>query len=118
MAGAGLLSLLDDVASFLDDVAAMTKVAAKKTAGVIGDDLALNAQQVGGVSAERGVSAAVAVELVHNFSLLHDDIMDGDTERRHRATQEGHHAPGVADEHLAPGPHGQIDDLWATRLTS
>ena len=35
---------------------------------------------------ERGVPAAVAVELVHNFSLLHDDIMDGDTERRHRPT--------------------------------
>ena len=35
---------------------------------------------------ERGVTAAVAVELVHNFSLLHDDIMDGDTERRHRPT--------------------------------
>src|ERR1700722_20061379 len=39
-----------------------------------------------GVAPERGVSAAVAVELVHNFSLLHDDIMDGDTERRHRPT--------------------------------
>ena len=45
----------------------------------------LSAEAVGGTP-ESGVSAAVAVELVHNFSLLHDDIMDGDTERRHRAT--------------------------------
>src|ERR1700742_3731871 len=48
--------------------------------------LALLSARAAGVSAERGVSAAVAVELVHNFSLLHDDIMDGDTERRHRPT--------------------------------
>ena len=48
MAGASLLALLDDIATILDDVAVMTKVAAKKTAGVLGDDLALNAQQVAG----------------------------------------------------------------------
>src|SRR6185437_9160407 len=48
--------------------------------------LSLLSARAAGVSAERGVSAAVAVELVHNFSLLHDDIMDGDTERRHRST--------------------------------
>jgi len=48
-----LLVLLDDIASILDDVSLMTKVAAKKTAGVLGDDLALNAQQVSGVKAER-----------------------------------------------------------------
>jgi predicted DNA repair protein MutK len=53
MAGASLLTLLDDIAAVLDDVALMTKVAAKKTAGVLGDDLALNAQQVSGVRAER-----------------------------------------------------------------
>jgi uncharacterized protein len=53
MAGASLLVLLDDIASVLDDVALMTKTAAKKTAGVLGDDLALNAQQVAGVRAER-----------------------------------------------------------------
>ena len=53
MAGASLLALIDDIASVLDDVALMTKVAAKKTAGVLGDDLALNAQQVSGVRAER-----------------------------------------------------------------
>src|ERR1700689_3960815 len=48
--------------------------------------LALLSARAAGVSAERGVMVAVAVELVHNFSLLHDDIMDGDTERRHRPT--------------------------------
>ena len=48
--------------------------------------LALLSVRAAGEPAERGVPAAVAVELVHNFSLLHDDIMDGDTERRHRPT--------------------------------
>jgi hypothetical protein len=46
-----LLALIDDIATVLDDVAVLSKVAAKKTAGVLGDDLALNAQQVTGVSA-------------------------------------------------------------------
>ena len=53
MAAASLLALLDDIATVLDDVAVLTKVAARKTAGVLGDDLALNAQQVAGVRAER-----------------------------------------------------------------
>ena len=53
MAGTSLLALIDDIATLLDDIAVMTKVAAKKTAGVLGDDLALNAQQVSGVRAER-----------------------------------------------------------------
>lgn len=53
MAGASLFTLLDDIASVLDDVSILTKVAAKKTAGVLGDDLALNAQQVSGVQANR-----------------------------------------------------------------
>ncbi len=56
-----LLALLDDVASILDDVSLMTKVAAKKTAGVLGDDLALNAQQVAGVRAERELPVVWAV---------------------------------------------------------
>ncbi|RZJ83769.1 MAG: DUF808 domain-containing protein [Massilia sp.] len=60
MAGS-LLLLLDDIASVLDDVAVMSKVAAKKTAGVLGDDLALNAQQVTGVNAEREVPVVWAV---------------------------------------------------------
>ena len=61
MAGASLLALLDDIASVLDDVAILTKVATKKTAGVLGDDLALNAQQVAGVRAERELPVIWAV---------------------------------------------------------
>ena len=56
-----LLVLLDDIATVLDDVALLTKVAAKKTAGVLGDDLALNAQQVAGVKAERELPVVWAV---------------------------------------------------------
>ena len=61
MAGASLLTLLDDIAAVLDDVAVMTKIAAKKTAGVLGDDLALNAEQVSGVRAEREIPVVWAV---------------------------------------------------------
>lgn len=61
MAGSGLLALLDDIASLLDDVAILTKVAAKKTAGVLGDDLALNAEQVAGVRTERELPVVWAV---------------------------------------------------------
>ena len=61
MAGTTLLALLDDIATILDDVATMTKVAAKKTAGVLGDDLALNAQQVTGVHADRELPVVWAV---------------------------------------------------------
>lgn len=53
MAGTGLLTLLDDIATLLDDISVMGKVAATKTAGVLGDDLSLNAQQVTGVKANR-----------------------------------------------------------------
>ncbi|HEX4853655.1 DUF808 domain-containing protein, partial [Arenimonas sp.] len=56
-----LLALLDDIATLLDDVSILTKVAAKKTAGVLGDDLALNAQQVTGVAAERELPVVWAV---------------------------------------------------------
>ncbi len=56
-----LLALLDDIATVLDDVAILTKVAAKKTAGVLGDDLALNAQQVAGVQADRELPVVWAV---------------------------------------------------------
>ena len=72
MAGASLLALLDDIASILDDVAAMTKVAAKKTAGVLGDDLALNAQQVSGVHADRELPVvwAVAIGSLKNKAIL------------------------------------------------
>jgi hypothetical protein len=61
MAGSSLLALLDDIATILDDVSVMTKVAAKKTTGVLGDDLALNAQQVAGVKAERELPVVWAV---------------------------------------------------------
>ncbi|WP_028240962.1 DUF808 domain-containing protein [Stutzerimonas azotifigens] len=61
MAGASLLTLIDDIASLLDDVSVMTKIAAKKTAGVLGDDLALNAQQVTGVKADRELPVVWAV---------------------------------------------------------
>ncbi|MBN6152864.1 DUF808 domain-containing protein [Xanthomonas sp. AmX2] len=61
MAGASLFTLLDDIATLLDDVSILTKVAAKKTAGVLGDDLALNAQQVTGVHADRELPVVWAV---------------------------------------------------------
>jgi geranylgeranyl diphosphate synthase, type I len=76
---------------------------------------------------ERGVPAAVAVELVHNFSLLHDDIMDGDTERRHRPTAWTVHGVGAAilagDAMLALAQEILLEDtapqgLWAARCLS
>ncbi len=72
MATANLLALIDDIATILDDVATMTKVATKKTAGVLGDDLALNAQQVTGVRAERELPVvwAVAVGSMINKAIL------------------------------------------------
>jgi uncharacterized protein len=67
-----LLALLDDIASVLDDIALMSKIAAKKTAGVLGDDLALNAQQVAGVHAERELPVvwAVAMGSLRNKAIL------------------------------------------------
>lgn len=62
MAGVSLLTLLDDIAMLLDDVAVLSKVAAKKTAGVLGDDLAVNAEQLsGGIRAERELPVVWAV---------------------------------------------------------
>ncbi|PTL83230.1 DUF808 domain-containing protein [Vitiosangium sp. GDMCC 1.1324] len=61
MAGSSLLALIDDIATILDDVTVMTKLAAQKTAGVLGDDLALNAQQVTGVNADRELPVVWAV---------------------------------------------------------
>ena len=61
MAFASLFTLLDDITAVLDDVAVMTKMAAKKTAGVVGDDLALNANQVTGVRADRELPIVWAV---------------------------------------------------------
>jgi predicted DNA repair protein MutK len=61
LAGSSLFTLLDDIATLLDDVSVLTKVAAKKTAGVLGDDLALNAEQVSGIRAERELPVVWAV---------------------------------------------------------
>ncbi len=61
MAGTSLLALIDDIATLLDDVSVMTKVAAQKTAGVLGDDLALNAEQVTGVNPDRELPVVFAV---------------------------------------------------------
>ncbi|TAK84481.1 MAG: DUF808 family protein, partial [Aquabacterium sp.] len=61
MAVSSLLVLFDDIALVLDDVSVMAKVAAKKTAGVLGDDLALNAEQVAGIRAERELPVVWAV---------------------------------------------------------
>ncbi|QID16693.1 DUF808 domain-containing protein [Nitrogeniibacter mangrovi] len=61
MAAASLLALIDDIATLLDDVSVLTKVAAKKTAGVLGDDLAVNAEQVTGVRADRELPVVWAV---------------------------------------------------------
>jgi len=72
MAGSSLLALIDDIASILDDVALLTKVAARKTTAVLGDDLALNAQQVAGVAAERELPVvwAVAKGSLRNKAIL------------------------------------------------
>lgn len=61
MAGSSFFALLDDIATILDDVSVMSKVAIKKTAGVLGDDLALNAEQVAGVAADRELPVVWAV---------------------------------------------------------
>lgn len=61
MAATGLLALLDDIASVLDDMAVLSKLAVKKTTGVLGDDLALNAQQITGVQANRELPVVWAV---------------------------------------------------------
>jgi predicted DNA repair protein MutK len=61
MAASSLLALIDDITTLLDDVAVLTKVAAAKTTGVMGDDLALNAEQVAGVSVDRELPVVWAV---------------------------------------------------------
>lgn len=72
MAGSSLLALIDDIATLLDDVSVMTKVAVKKTAGVLGDDLALNAYQVTGINANRELPVVwkVAVGSLVNKAIL------------------------------------------------
>jgi len=72
MAGTSLIALIDDIASILDDIAVLTKVATQKTAGVLGDDLALNAEQVSGVAADRELPVvwAVAMGSARNKAIL------------------------------------------------
>lgn len=70
MAGSSFFALFDDIATILDDVSVMTKVAAKKTAGVLGDDLALNAQQVSGVPVNRELPVVWAVAKGSFFNKL------------------------------------------------
>jgi geranylgeranyl diphosphate synthase, type I len=89
--------------------------------------LALLSARAAGAPQERGVTSAVAVELVHNFSLLHDDIMDGDTERRHRPTAWTVFGVGAAilagDALLALAQDMLLEDgtpqgAWAARCLS
>jgi len=89
--------------------------------------LALLSARAAGSAPERGVTPAVAVELVHNFSLLHDDIMDGDTERRHRPTAWTVFGVGAAilagDALLALANDLLLEDMapggpWAARCLS
>jgi geranylgeranyl diphosphate synthase, type I len=89
--------------------------------------LALLSARAAGAAPERGVTPAVAVELVHNFSLLHDDIMDGDTERRHRPTAWTVFGVGAAilagDALLALANDLLLEDMapggpWAARCLS
>jgi geranylgeranyl diphosphate synthase type I len=89
--------------------------------------LALLSARAAGVAPERGVAPAVAVELVHNFSLLHDDIMDGDTERRHRPTAWTVFGIGAAilagDALLALAQDALLEDMaprgpWSVRCLS
>lgn len=73
MAAGSLLALFDDIITMLDDVSVLTKVAAKKTAGVLGDDLALNAEQVSGVDAKRELPVVWAVakgSMINKFILV------------------------------------------------
>ena len=89
--------------------------------------LTLLSARAASAAPERGVPAAVAVELVHNFSLLHDDIMDGDTERRHRPTAWTVYGTGAAilagDAMLALAQDILLEDaapqgVWAARALS
>ena len=95
MAGSSFFALLDDITSVLDDVATMTKVATQKTAGVLGDDLALNAQQVTGVAADRELPVVWAVA-------------------RGSFPQQLILVPAGAchQRHAAGGDHAIVDDRW------
>lgn len=98
MAGSSLLTLLDDIATLLDDISVMGKVAAKKTAGVLGDDLSLNAQQVTGVKANRAAGG-----VGRGKRLVPQQIDSG--------------AAGLADQQLCVmGDHAVTDAGWRVPL--
>ena len=85
MAFASLFTLLDDITAVLDDVAVMTKMAAKKTAGVVGDDLALHANQVTGVRADRELDVDTDPELLAGVvARIGDRVYDGSLRSRLR----------------------------------
>jgi len=103
-----------------------TPVAAGGSGKALRPALALLSARAAGAKPERAVPAAAAVELVHNFSLLHDDIMDGDTERRHRPTAwtvfgvggailAGDAMLGLAQDLLLESPPHSV---WAARCLS
>ena len=83
MAGASLLALLDDIATLLDDIGVMTKLAAKKTAGVLGDDLAVNAEQVSGVRLPHNAARIAAqTRVIPTGSLQPGDLVFFNTQNR------------------------------------
>jgi len=135
VAGASLLTLLDDIASVLDDVSVMTKKAAAKTAGVLGDDLALNAQQVTGVVAKRElpvvwsvakgsffnklilvpaalVISAVAPWLVTPLLMIGGLYLcfEGVEKVLHHFQHRGHKSPEEAEEKLRELEAGKVDE--------
>lgn len=130
MAGS-LLLLLDDIATVLDDVAAMTKVAAKKTAGVLGDDLALNARQIVGVQPARElavvwnvargsalnkailVPAALAISWAAPWAITPLLVVGGAFlcyEGAEKILHRFLHGKDAGHEQLATGPHATADD--------
>jgi predicted DNA repair protein MutK len=132
VAGASLFTLLDDIASLLDDVGTMAQMATEKTAGVLGDDLALNAEQVSGVNADRElpvvfavakgsaknklilVPAALAISAILPMAITPLLMVGGlylcfeGFEKIFHALFEGHDKPHTGDDHAAKG--GQRDE--------
>ncbi|HAM5115152.1 TPA: DUF808 family protein [Escherichia coli] len=102
LAGSSLLTLLDDIATLLDDISVMGKLAAKKTAGVLGDDLSLNAQQVSGVRANRELTKGQKVNEIseqlnlspktvnsYRYRMFSKLNIHGDVELTHLAIRHG-----------------------------
>lgn len=130
--GAAVARLSPDIRAVAEYHLGLTDSSGRRTGAPAGGKalrpaLTLLSARAAGATPERAVPAAVAVELVHNFSLLHDDIMDGDTERRHRPTAwtvfgigpailAGDALQALANDLLleGPPPHG----VWASRCLS